>query len=212
MPATNIMRNLAARYGPRVESAMVRGSKAAFGFSGMGKTGAIAAGAYFGYKGFRGFADQVVPNAIDNAMDVAFGDPQADRAVLGTDLTPSMPYMNSGLPGQRIARARNLPRRGLNTGPVGAAIPPALGVGIGAGLGAVVGSRAGFGSKIGGAIGAAIGGAVGVGITGNNIIGTAARNRQIIGESPFYNQSLLTAQRLNASGNIVLGMHNQRRG
>ncbi len=43
-------------------------------------------------------------------------------------------------------------------------------------------------------------------------ISTARANRQIISESPFYNHSALTAQRLNASGNIVLGMHNQRRG
>lgn len=41
---------------------------------------------------------------------------------------------------------------------------------------------------------------------------TARANSQIMNQSPFYNQSALTADRLNASGNIVLGMHNQRRG
>jgi len=207
-----LLDSIARRYGPRIAPAMTSVGRRALGFSGMGKTGAIAAGAYIGYKGVKGFTDQVVPNAIDNAMDVAFGDPQADRAVLGTDLTPSMLYMNSGLPGRSIAIARNLSRTGVNTGPVGAAIPPMLGIGGGAAAGAIVGSIGGFSPKIGAAIGGAIGGAVGTAITGNNIIGTAARNRQILSESPFYNQSLLTAQRLNASGNIVLGMHNQRRG
>ncbi len=66
--------------------------------------------------------------------------------------------------------------------------------------------------KLGSLAGGLVGGAIGAGIAGSNIIGTASRNRQILNQSPFYNQSLLTAERLNASGNIVLGMHNQRRG
>jgi hypothetical protein len=115
---------LISRYGPSV----ARGLRAAPGraarFSGMGKTGAIAAGAYFGYKGIKGFTDQVVPNTINNTMDVAFGDPNADNMVLGTDLSPSMMYMNSGLPGRNIARGMNVARTGVNTGPVGAALPP----------------------------------------------------------------------------------------
>jgi len=69
-----------------------------------------------------------------------------------------------------------------------------------------------MGGKIGAVAGGLLGGAFGTAITANNIIGTASRNRQIMTQSPFYNQSLLTAERLNASGNIVLGMHNQRRG
>ena len=197
---------LISRYGPSVAEGLSKAGKRAFGFSGMGKTGAIAAGAYFGYKGIKGFADQVVPNTINNAMDVAFGDPEADRAVLGTDLTPSMLYMNSGLPGRSIARGMNVGRTGINTGPVGAAVPPLLGAAVGAGFGGMIGG------KIGAVAGGLVGGAIGTAVTGNNIIGTAARNRQILNQSPFYNQSLLTAERLNASGNIVLGMHNQRRG
>lgn len=190
MPATNILRRLSTKY----------------------TAGGIAAGAYFGYKGLKGFTDQVVPNAIDNAMDVAFGDPQADRGVLGTDLTPSMLYMNSGLPGKRIARARNLDRTGFDIGATGSAITVAGATGFGAGLGALAGKVANFNPKLGAKIGGGVGAAIGMYSAANNTIGTAVRNRQIIGESPFYNQSLLTAQRLNASGNIVLGMHNQRRG
>jgi hypothetical protein len=40
----------------------------------------------------------------------------------------------------------------------------------------------------------------------------AQTNAQIINESPFYNKSLMTADRMNASGNIVLGAHNTRKG
>lgn len=180
-------------------------------FSGMGKTGAVAAGAFFGYRGAKGIYNEVAPNAINNMMDVAFDDPEADRAVLGTDLTPSMLYMGSGLPGARIARARNLSRTGINTGPVGAAVPPLLGATLGAATGGIIGKKYGLGS-VGAAVGGLIGGAAGAAVTADNVLGTAARNRQVINQSPFYNQSLLTAERLNASGNIVLGMHNQRRG
>jgi len=197
---------LVSRYGPSIAEGLSTAGRRAFNFSGMGKTGGIAAGVYFGYKGIKGFTDQVVPNTINNAMDVAFGDPNADNMVLGTDLSPSMMYMNSGLPGRNIARGMNVARTGVNTGPVGAAIPPLLGTAIGAGIGGRIGGK--FGALAGGLVG----GAVGTAITGNNIIGTASRNRQIMTQSPFYNQSLLTAERLNASGNIVLGMHNQRRG
>lgn len=176
-----------------------------------GKAPAALFAAYIGYKGIRGFGNQVVPNTINAAMDVAFDDPNADMGVLGTNLTPSMLYMQSGLPGQSIARGMNISRTGINTGPIGAAIPPLLGTAAGAFIGARYGARY-VGGKIGAVAGGLVGGAIGTAITANNIIGTALRNRQILNQSPFYNQSLLTAERLNASGNIVLGMHNQRRG
>jgi len=41
---------------------------------------------------------------------------------------------------------------------------------------------------------------------------SAQENQQIISQSPFYNSSMLTAERLNASGDIVLGAYNTRRG
>jgi cellulase/cellobiase CelA1 len=64
----------------------------------------------------------------------------------------------------------------------------------------------------GAAIGAAIGGGLGLAGTVSSTVATARANQQIMTQSPFYNQSALNAERLNASGNIVLGMHNQRRG
>jgi len=182
-----------------------------------GKGPAALFASYVGYKGIRGFGDQVVPNAVNSAMDVAFDDPEADMGVLGTNLTPSMLYMKSGLPGQSIARARNIDKTGINLGLTGSVMTPPIFAALGAGAGALIGlspmgRRFGVGTKKSAAIGGLIGGALGAASVGDNIIGTASRNRQILNQSPFYNQSLLTAERLNASGNIVLGMHNQRRG
>lgn len=80
-------------------------------------------------------------------------------------------------------------------------------------------------AKSGGKLkGAAIGTAAGA--TAGNVAGRATgavgslmfaknyaqTNSQILNESPFYNQSLMTADRMNARGDIVLGAHNTRRG
>jgi hypothetical protein len=181
---------------------------------GFGKPASIAAGVLFGGAAIKGFYDQVAPKTIDNAMDIAFGDPQADRAVLGTDLTPSMAYMASGLPGTGIARAMNMDKVGVNTGGKLAAATTMGGTAVGAIGGVYAGAKFGGvkGAIAGGVAGLIGGGAAGAGIGFGSAIQTARNNRQIMTESPFYNQSLLTAERLNASGNIVLGMHNGRRG
>lgn len=173
---------------------------------GFGKPASIAVGALFGGAAIKGFYDQVAPKTIDNAMDIAFGDPQADRAVLGTDLTPSMMYMASGLPGSNVARAMNLNRVGVNTGGAAVAGVGLAGGAVGAIGGMVAGAKlGGFKGAIGGGIAGLIGGAtVGTAAAAYPAISTARNNRQIMTESPFYNQSLLTAERLNASGNIVL--------
>lgn len=75
------------------------------------------------------------------------------------------------------------------------------------------GKRGGkFGAAAGAGLGAIIGGGLGAFGSGNYAYNVAKQNQQIIGESPFYNSSMLTAERLNASGDIVLGAHNTRRG
>lgn len=198
-------------------------SSRAGGFVG-GHLGGLAAGgtaAYFGYRGIKGFAGQVIPAGIDTAMDVAFDDPQADRAILGTDLTPSIYLGARGPTGVRgIARGLNATRFGY-----GVANPAKSAIGAGAGMGAMgalAGGALGYsrgglkGAITGGVIGAlgggVAGGALGAGSSATLAYQTARANSQILNESPFYNKSALTAQRLNASGNIVLGMHNQRRG
>ena len=61
-----------------------------------------------------------------------------------------------------------------------------------------------------GAVGAIVG-AIGGAVAGASIPGAfAVHNAKKYGRSG--NSSLMTAQSLNANGNIVLGMHNSRRG
>ncbi len=122
---------LISKYGPSVARAVENAPGGLTGFNGMGKTAKIAFGGYLGYKALEGFGGQVAPAAINNAMDVAFGDPNADNAVLGTDLTPSMLYMNSGLPGRSIARGKNVDRTGIGS-PVVNVGSPLMGGALGA--------------------------------------------------------------------------------
>jgi hypothetical protein len=126
---------------------------------GFGKPASIAAGVLFGGAAIKGFYDQVAPKTIDNAMDIAFGDPQADRAVLGTDLTPSMVVAGVG----GIPAIDPVVKRGTGAvtgGGVGAALGGGLGAKMGGGKGAKVG--AGIGGAIGGLIGGMFGGLGGI--------------------------------------------------
>ena len=159
----------------------------------------------------KGLSDTVGKSAIDNAMDIAFDDPEADRAVLGTDLTPSLLVAEGGFgPISGAARAMNMDKYGLDLGPKamigGGAIGTALGGYAGMSLGRGIKSKIALG--IGGAIvGAGAGTAAGL----SPALMHARRNEQLLRESPFSNSSLATAQSLNATGDIVLGMHNSRR-
>ena len=191
---------------------------AGMNYSGMGTAGKVGVAALMVGAGIKGLYDAVAPAAIDAGMDVAFGDPQADRKVLGGDLTPSLLYGASGLPGSTLAR-RMLPanaiRHGVNPGGKAAFGLAATGTAIGGFAGAKIGKKLGLGpmGRIGAtAAGAVIGGAIGTTGAVSGPIAVARTNQQIMTQSPFYNQSALNAERLNASGNIVLGMHNQRRG
>jgi len=94
---------------------------------------------------------------------------------------------------------------GIAGGAIGARGPRFGGGRRGLALGAI------SGVAYGGLAGAAAGGLfVGGSIATTNQARKA--NMQIINESPFYNSSLLTAERLNARGDIVFGAHNTRRG
>ena len=187
------------------------GISAMGGGGGLGKTAfgvAIAGGALSGLS-------NIGNSAIDNAMEIAFDNAQADRAVLGTDLSPSLLLGEAGLGAiSGTARNMNALKYGVNTGP---GLPIATTAG-GAALGGMGGAGLGFkmkgikGMLAGGAIGSIVGGSVGGGI---GIAPTAAylrQNQQLLKESPFSNTSLVTADALNASGDIVFGMHNSRRG
>lgn len=94
-----------------------------------------------------GAGSQIAPAARDAAMDVAFGDPNADTAFLGRKLTPGA-VVDSMVPGGR-------------SGTGALAIGGATTVG-GAALGGLIGSARGLrGGLKGGLIGAAAGAMVG---------------------------------------------------
>ena len=185
-----------------------------------------AKGAILGGLFLAGIGKEVVKPSIKAGMDVAFDDPNADQKVLGTDLTPSMLIgANVGGPIGGLARGRNAYRFGVGaTDPYTAQKNVGRAGGIaGAVGGGIYGFKKGFGGIKGGK-GAVIG-AIGGGIAGNvagRVTGAtgslmfaknyAQTNAQILSESPFYNKSLMTADRMNASGDIVLGAHNTRKG
>ena len=166
-----------------------------------------------------GMFKKIGQGTIDNAMDIAFDNPEADQAVLGTDLTPSI-AMGAGISGIagapfRMANAQALNMYGANPGGgailAGAAGAGGLGALGGAGAGFALTRKAGIRAKIGGVVGGAFLGGVGASTAvAGTALSSAGHYAKKYGRSS--NSSLMTAQSLNANGNIVLGMHNSRRG
>jgi hypothetical protein len=167
-----------------------------------------------------GMANKVGKGAIDNAMDIAFDNPEADQAVLGTDLTPSI-AMGGGISGIagapfRMANAQALNMYGANPtgekllmGTAGAGLAGGVVGGLGAGY--LGGKKFGLKGRIAGAVGGGIlGGIAGTSVGAGAGIAATGHYAKKYGRSS--NSSLMTAQSLNANGNIVLGMHNSRRG
>lgn len=95
-----------------------------------------------------------------------------------------------------------------------AGMTTAGGVG-GAVAGAKIAGRAGGGARskvLSGIAGAAIGSVGGASMSMAGVADHVRRNRNLFSSSAYGNQSSATAAALNASGNIVLGMHNSRNG
>lgn len=153
-------------------------------------------------------------------MEIAFDNKEADRMVLGGDLTPSLVLGEAGLgPISSVAKGINMPRYGYNPGfnesvAAGGATVGALGLFGGIFSGAKKkGLKGGIiGGLIGATAGSAVGGSIGGGSAVAGAVSYARNNQQLLSQSPFSNSSLATAESLNASGDIVLGMHNMRRG
>lgn len=183
-----------------------------------------------GVAGF-GAMQTAGPAAKDAAMEAAFGDPNADETFLGSELSGR--YLLGAATGGRLGSAlmATAPMDAYKMNPY---IPnPVQSGAIGAAAGGAAGALGGFmfaakkaaatGTKsrgklaaamIGGAIGGAVvgGTALGIGTTGSAAITYAGMNRNFFANSPYANTSSGTAAALNASGNIVLGMHNSRNG
>jgi len=98
------------------------------------------------------------------------------------------------------------------------ATAPFAGAGMGMAVGAIGGQIAKknkvphIGGVRGALAGAAIGGAIGLAGAVQTATHPYRSNPNLFRNSPYYNTSLSNAERLNASGDIVLGMHNTRRG
>ena len=181
----------------------------ASGMSGSGTAGKIGIGALIGGAAIAGGISGS-GEVIDSAFDVAFDDPQADRAFLGADLGPG--YFASQPFGGAIAADGRVPMYANANQIAGGAGLAGIGAGVGA-IGMAVGAggllkRNMKASLVGGGIamvGAAMGASGGVSMVSGMQEASARKN-------PFLNTSSATANRLSASGDIVLGAHNSRRG
>ena len=197
-------------------------------FTGIGASrpamGALAIGALA-----LGAGSKVGPAVRDASLGAAFGDENADTYFTGRKLDSRFlaGSMMGGV-GGKILRA-TAPEDSLATnysiaGNAGtlmgtSAFTGAVGGVAGGTIGSVVGGVVGgafsmprIGKVAGGAIGGLSGLALGGSLPSSALIGgQIASNQEFYKQSP-YSGSAATASQLNASGNIVLGMHNSRRG
>jgi hypothetical protein len=172
----------------------------------MIKAGAVVGfGALFGL----GALNTAGQSAKEGMMEAAFGSPDADRAFLGTELSGRF-LAGSVLGGSvgGLMRA-SAPLDYMKVSPV--APGPKMQAGSTVVGGIIGGIAGGFAGKKGGIIGAIAGSAIGaaapLGYTGRRI----QNNQEFYSQSP-YARSRQLANELNASGDIVLGMHNSRGG
>lgn len=193
----------------------------------VGTSKAGLAGVAIG-AGAVGFGSSIGQPIKDAAFEAAFDDTEADRYFTGRDLDARflagslMGGVGGGLlqasaPGDYFAAnppinsdtfAASIVAARTATGPVTGTMGAAAGAFLGSGFGKT-GSKIGKvgGGLVGGVVGANLGillPALGVGAYMNN-------NREFFQNSP-YSSTRSTQSALNASGDIVLGMHNSRRG
>jgi hypothetical protein len=207
----------ATKLSGRAASATAKSSGARKAGMGILVGGAAIAGVVSGSKGL-----------VDGAFDVAFDNPEADRAFTGGDVGPG--YIASQMVGGPIGAI------GKSAGPLGqaagaaAAGPVAVGGGLALGGGAGVFGLAAAGYAASNLIGKGenlaakklfkrgmIGSGTAAGIGGAALIGSAYAAKKLVSKmstSPYANRRSSKSQeeRLGASGNIVLGMQNSRRG
>jgi hypothetical protein len=187
--------------------------------------------------GAAGFASKVGPAARDAALEVGLGDKDADRYFTGSKLS-ARSLVGAGM-GGKLGTAIQMTSPGdyMKTNPLlpGApGVPGTLGQETiaGAGIGGLAGGIGGalLGAKSGGStfgrvakgivggvmgagMGAAIGGAAPLAGAGIATKGYMNDNQDFFSNSPYSRKG--TQQIMNdlgASGNIVLGMHNSRKG
>lgn len=206
--------------GKRLLTGGVKAGKAISGSSGARKAGmglltagAIGAGVVSG-------AGQV----MDSAFDVAFDDPQADRAFVGSDI--GLGTLIGSSIGGPVGSASRAHLYGNANQIAGGYMTTAGGVGVMAAGAGITGASYGFRkvmqrlphagvSSVGikGMLAGAGIAAVGAGISAAGIGGArAGYQEESVRQNPFVNTTASTMNRLNISGDIVLGAHNGRRG
>ena len=207
----------ATKLSGRAASATAKSSGARKAGMGILVGGAAIAGVVSGSKGL-----------VDGAFDVAFNNPEADRAFTGGDVGPG--YIGSQIVGGPVGAI------GKAAGPLGqaagaaAAGPVAVGGGMLAGAGTIglAGTALAYGASelIGKGENLAakklfkrgmLGSGTVAGIGGAALLGSAYAAKKLVSKmstSPYANRrtSKNQEERLGASGNIVLGMQNSRRG
>lgn len=160
--------------------------------------------------GLLGMSQGVGSSIREGMMETAFADPNADAAFLGRNL--SARYMLGHAMGGSIGNIMKYSAPG-DQYMINPVQPTAASTGVGALVGGLAGGVLGSikGPKTaaaGGILGAIGGGAV---MPAAYTMGHIRRNSEFYRSSP-YRSSRQMAEELNASGDIVLGMHNSRGG
>ena len=196
------------------------GAKGLMG-TGMGKAAfGLGAAGLFG----AGMLKSSGRSVIDAAGETAFGDPNADKAFLGEQgLSPSgILDTTTGSGGAQLATAASAGLGAVGGGLVAGALGKAIKSGSGLEEAVKVSSKV---PLIGGKTLLKAGqagktpGLLAAGVIGGAVLGAtqfagryAHRNKQFFSESPYSRGSAMQASSTQAYGDIVLGMHNSRRG
>lgn len=159
-----------------------------------------------------GVANTAGPATMDATMDVAFGTPDADRYFTGRDMSlrGTIGAAMGGFQGGALLATAPGDQFALNP----AIVSPAATIPIGMAAGAFAFGRKGsIKSRIlKGGLGAMGGGIVGAGISGLGLTSYISNNQQFFAQSPYAPSAARAYADLNATGDVVLGMHNARRG
>lgn len=194
------------------------------GLTMAGSNKGVLAGIGVGAFGL-GMANTAAPAARDAAFDFALGDPNADVAFTGRKMNarylagesiggPVGFGLRASSPFEYGTFSSPVPtaKEAIATGGIGAAV----GLGVGVGMGSFAMNHFNKGKLLAtglAAAGAMIGGTVGA---SSGLFATRSMiqdNQRFFSESPYArNRSTGTMGQTNAVGDIVLGMHNSRRG
>jgi hypothetical protein len=172
-----------------------------------------------------GVAKKTVDPAVNAANDIAFGDPEADKYFMGSQgLSPSglldaRMGSGSGAAGTIAGTALGGIFGGIGASAAGSALKGQTlqkGVNVSKkipGIGGKTILKAGVRPKIGGGTLGVVGAIAGAAIGATAMTkGYVNRNQQFFNESPYAKGSAMQASSTQAYGDMVLGMHNSRRG